>query len=283
MPSNTSLNASFRKETIIAFGKRDSQLRMCVTTEADIQAESATFMVSDIEGQEMAKRGANGRIITHPPSDEQFKVVMEELLYKQAKNSYNIYTQQGKQFDLMKQNVVAIAETTQDKEIIKTLGDATRQANNGAAQALTSNALLKRILSAFGDLHTAGLPFFRIPAGAFADMHDIPQFGNRDFVQSDKFKGVPKSKAFEFFGINFIVMPDSYFEGNNSAKIAQAWVPEAVGHACDKKNAHFDFGYNAEDKYSWANSSIMTGSKIIQANGVIEVELDITANAVDPV
>lgn len=280
MPSNESLKELFAEETVVAFGKRDSQLRKTTITKTDIKADSATFMVSDIAGKDMSTRGADGRIPANPPSDEQFNVKLTPLYYKEAKNDYNIFSQQGDQFELMKSNVVAVAERRMDSEIMKTLENATLDANSGAAVALTANTLLKKVIGTFGTLADEAMPWMTIPAGAFADMHDIGQFGNRDYVQDERFNGIPKSKAFEWFGINFIVMPDDFFPGAVADKTAYAWMPGSVGHACDKEGASFDYGYNGEDKYSWANAAIFTGSKIIQPAGVMKVHLDISANVV---
>lgn len=280
MPSNESLNEVFQEQTVIAMGKRKSQMRKTVTTTANIKADSATVMVSDINGKRMVKRGTDGRIPSNPPNDKQFKVQLEQLHYKEAKTEFDIYTQQGAQFDLMKDNVVAVAERRHDEEILKTLGTNTRKANPGAAVQLTSTAMLKKILGSFGGLQSQTMICMAITSGAYADMHDIKEFGNHDYIQDEQWKGVPKSLAFTFFGINFIIMPDDDFEGALNAKKFYAWKPEAVAHICDMDSAAFKFGYNDEDDYSWARTALATGSRIIQPSGVIEVEIDVSANTV---
>jgi hypothetical protein len=46
---------------------------------------------------------------------------------------------------------------------------------------------------------------------------------------------------------------------------------EAIGHACNVENVSTLLGYDEEDDYSFARTSIFMGSKLLQNSGVIKM------------
>ena len=130
--------------------------------------------------------------------------------------------------------------------------------------------ILRNNYAGDGDIFAAITPAFH------GYLMAMKEFVNHDYIQDKKFEGVPKHKAFSWWGINWIVDPDIEGVGTGVAK-CYMYNRSAIGSAMHKEGMDAEVGYEAKHKRSWANLSVHMNAKLIQNNGVIRMHHDDTA------
>lgn len=276
--AQNAVQTRYRKEQIAAFEKRQALTRATVTTEADIQANSAVFLVAGSGGATAVSRGLNGEIPSRPDDLNQYTATLKEWHDKPTRTRFNIYTSQGNGAAIMRDSSLAVINRQVDNDIREALALAT--ATPIAMVQTDAKTFLAGIQEAIANLGEQEAldeePFALITPAFRANLMALNQFSSVDYVNGKAFENISRSKAFNWNGVNWIV--DSAAEGVTTASAdCYMYNKNAVGHACDINNISCTLGYDDEDDYSWARTSIFMGSKILQNSGIVTITHDDTS------
>ena len=100
----------------------------------------------------------------------------------------------------------------------------------------------------------------------------VKEFNDADFVDIKPLTG-PARRFRRWAGFNWIFHPHLPNVGTSSEQCF-AFHRAAVGHALNTGEMDVRAGYNEENAYDWARSSIFMGSALLQNTGVVVVNHD---------
>lgn len=275
--SQSAAVTKYRMETIAAFEKSQALTRHTVTTEADIEAASAVFLVAGSGGATAVTRGLNGEIPSRPDDLNQYTATLTEYHDKPIRTRFNIYTSQGNGAAIMQASSLAVINRQIDTNIRDALSAGTQTYDMTAdTTAATLLAGILEMTATLGENEALDEEPFALITPAFrSNLMTLNQFSSADYVNIKAFENVSRSKAFNWNGVNWIV--DSAATGVGTAtSTCYLYNKNAIGHACDINNVSATLGYDEEDDYSWARTSIFMGSKILQNSGIIKITYDDT-------
>lgn len=273
--SDTAFQVMYRQEFIKGFEKRQALSRHTVVTESEINGRDATFLVADSGGAEAVTRGVNGDIPTRPDNLNQYVARLQEWHDVPERTNFNLYASQGDGRRIMQMTSMAVINRKIDADIHAALGTATN--NWGAAAAATLIGISKaktKLQNAFAAEVSGEEDIYALITPAFhAYMMTFKEFVSVDYINLKPFENVQKSRAFNWYGVNWIV--DAGLPGVGTAA-ASCWMynKNAIGHACDTQNIATFVGYDEKNDKSWARCSTYMGSKLLQNSGVIEMPHD---------
>jgi hypothetical protein len=119
-------------------------------------------------------------------------------------------------------------------------------------------------------------PYAIVTPAFVGQLMGYQQFTSSDFVNLKGFENVSKSRAFNWYGVNWIV--DAGLPGTGTATADCFMHAKAsIGHACDIENIRTEVGYDRKNDKSWARCSTFMGSKLLQDIGVVKMTHDDTA------
>ena len=272
--SDTAFQTMYREEFIRGFEKRQALARESVTTEALIKGKEAVFLVADSGGATATTRGVDGNIPERADNLNQYTVPLVELHDLVGRTGFNIFASQGNARAIMQTTTMAVINRTIDNQIHTALTAAT---NSLGAAATASMQLVQkakvRLENAFADEDQV---FALITPAFHAYLMGLDQFTSVDYVNGKRFEGVSKSKAFNWYGVNWIVDAGLPGAGTNTAQCFM-YAKSAVGHAVDSRNIQTYAGYDEKHDKSWQRVSVYMGAKLIQNSGVIKIIHDDSA------
>jgi hypothetical protein len=267
--SDTAYQTMYRQEFIRGFEKRQSLARRTVTTETQINGNEATFLVADSGSATAVTRGVNGDIPTRPDNLNQYTATLREWHDVPERTNFNLFASQGDGRRIMQETSMSVINRKIDSDIHTALAAATVTwgAAATATVALVSTAKTK-LANAFA---TEDDDVFALITPAFyAYLMNLAQFTSADYINQKPFEGVAKSKAFNWYGVNWIV--DAGLPGVGSASATCfMYNRKAIGHACDTDNMQTYVGYDEKNDKSWARCSTYMGSKLLQNSGVVKM------------
>lgn len=268
--ADTAFQIQYRKEFIAGFEQRQSLIRNTVTTEADINAQQATFLVADSGGATAVTRGVNGLIPYRADNLNQYAATLVEWHDGVRRTSYNLYTSQGDGRRIMQQTTMGTLNRKVDSDIMTELATGTQ--DTGVAQT----ASLDLAMYGLTILGNNAVPFdgniSAIISPAFhAYLMQTKEFTSVDWVNNKPFSGMLLS--YRWAGVNWIVHPNVSGKGTAAEKCLM-YHKDAIGHAVDTNNIQTDADYNREHAYSWARASAFMGSKLLQNTGVVVINHD---------
>ena len=157
-----------------------------------------------------------------------------------------------------------------DSSIITELNTATQ--DTGAAVP-ASLALVMRALTILGNntVPMDGNICAVITPAFYAYLMQTTEFASADFVNNKPF--VSGATMFRWAGVNWTVHPNLPGAGTVAEKTFM-WHRSAVGHAVNTGGIDSRVGYDEEQDYSFARTSIYMGSKLLQADGVVIMNHD---------
>lgn len=272
--ADTAFQTMYRKETIMGFEKGQSLARHTVTTEANINGNEAVFLVADSGGATAVTRGANGLIPSRADNNNQYTATLQEYHDKPKKTGFNIMASQGDQRKIMQQTSQKVMNRTIDDNIHAALTTATTTWGAAAAATLALVSKAKTILgNNFADDEE---PFALVTPAFHGYLMGIREFGSADYINQKPFEGTSKSKAFNWYGVNWIV--DAGLPGTGTADATCfMYSKQAIGHACDVERIQTHVGYDEEDDYSFCRVTQYMGSKLLQNSGVVKMRHDDSA------
>ena len=267
--SDTAFQTMYRQEMIAGFEKRQSLARRTTVTEADINGNQAVFLVADSGGASAVTRGVDGDIPTRPDNLSQNTATLQEWHDVPERTRFNLYASQGDGRKLMQQTCMSVINRKIDEDIHTALATATVTWGAAAPATLTLVTIAKTKLgNAFADQDA---PVFALITPAFHGyLMGLPQFTSADYVKQPGFDGIPKDKAFSWYGVNWIVDAGLPGAGTASATCFM-YSQNAIGHACDTENLNTAVGYDSKNDKSWARCSTFMGSKLLQNSGVVKM------------
>jgi hypothetical protein len=271
--AESAFQKTFREETIMGFEKGESLLRKTVTTEHVRTGNDAEFLVADSGGVEAVTRGLNGDIPTRADNNQQSTCTLQEWHDVPEKTGFNIFASQGNQVGIMQKTCRKVINRKIDSDIYGALANATLEWNDGTA----TEATLPLIGSAKA---TLGLNFADdgdvwavITPGYHAALMALDEFTSADYINTKPFEGVPSSKAFNWYGVNWIV--DGGLPGAGTGDVdCYMYNKAAVGHAADIKGMNTHVGFDEKNDKSWARCSVYMGSILLQNSGIIVMPHD---------
>lgn len=273
--SDTAFQTQYRDEFIAGFEKRQSLTRHTVTTEVEVDGNQAVFLVADSGGASATTRGVNGDIPTRADNLNQFTATMQEWHDVPERTRFNIFASQGNGRQIMQHTSMSVVNRKVDEDIRAALSAATNTWGAAAVATLTRITIAKTKLgNAFAD---EDAELFALITPAFHGyLMGLNEFTSADYVNDKAFEGVSKSKAFNWYGVNWIVDGSLAGAGTSDAT-CYMYSKNAIGHACDTESIATHVGYDEKNDKSWARCTAFMGSKLLQNSGVIKMPHDDSA------
>jgi len=277
--ADTAFQIQYRNETIAGFEQGQSYLRSTVTTEAVIKGNQARFLVADTGGATAVTRGVNGMIPSRTDNLTTATATLVEWHDKPRKTGFNIFASQGDGKRIMQDGTIKVMNRKIDSDIITTLATATQFAGVTALPASLSTFAFCRALLGNNDVDTTDIDnmFFVMSPAFEAYMMQTPEWSSRDYVDLRVMNG-PVLRFLRFGGFNCIVNGNIPSKGTTS-EVCFAYHRSAIGHAANTGEMTSEVGYDREDDYSWARTSMYMGGALLQNAGVVKVRHDGSAFA----
>jgi hypothetical protein len=277
--AETAYQKQYRQEYIAGFEQRQSLLRETVTTEAVIQGNTAEFLVADSGGATAVTRGSNGKIPPRADNLSQNTCTLIEYHDKPQKTRFNIFAGQSNQRRIMQETSMGVINRTVDSDIITALSGAT--VTTGAAVPFTVGLFAK----AQATLIAAKVPWdgritFLCSGAMLGQLQLAPEFANAQYVNAKPNVDDPawkdKPQAYRWRNVLILSHPQLCLPSAPTTEVGYMYHQSAAGHAADTQGLQALAGYNEEDDYSWARTSVFMGSKLLQNTGVVKIQHDAT-------
>lgn len=275
--AETAPQIQYRQEYIAKFEQGQTLLRDTVTTEAVIKGNQATFLTAGSGGATAVTRGVNGKIPGRADDNTQTTATLVEWHDKPVKTGFNIFESQGNQRAIMQMSTLKVMNRKIDSDIITTLNTAT--VNTGAA-VTGSVGLILRATTILGnsDVPWDGNIFGAITPAMYAYLMQTKEFSSKEYIDSPRFvnnegawKDMPR--MFRWLEVNWLVHPNLPGKGTNAEKCF-IYHKDSLGHAANTGGMDVVVGYEQEDDYSYARTTIFMGSALLQNSGVVVVNHD---------
>lgn len=274
--ADTAYQTQYRTEFIKGFEKRQSLARRTVTTETEVNGNTATFLVADSGSATAVTRGVNGDIPTRPDNLNQYSATLKEWHDVPERSNFNLFASQGDGRRIMQETSMAVINRKIDSDIHTALSAATvTQTMTQTTKIAFLSDLIQLIVTLAEANATDEEPYALITPAFYGNMMQIDQFTSSDYINLKPFENVSKSKAFNWIGCNWIV--DSGLAGVGTAtSTCYMYSRSAIGHACDNESIKTLVGYDEKNDKSWARCTAYMGSKLLQNSGVVKITHDDT-------
>jgi len=273
--SDTAFQTKYRDEFIAKFEQGETLLRKTVTTEADINGNTAVFLVAGSGSDEAVTRGPNGLIPGHVDDLTQLSCTLAEWHDRRVKTRFNIYTGQGNQSLIMQRMSMNVVNRKIDSDILVQLETATQDTGSAATMSLDLVTYAKVILGN-NEVPLDGNVFGLLTPAAHGYLEQTREFASAEYTKRMPFDGSGKNGVYTSFlwsGINWIVHPRLTGKGTSAEKCI-IYHRNAIGHAIDTENLQVVVDYNKEHDYSYARTTGFFGSKLLQNEGVVIINHD---------
>jgi hypothetical protein len=268
----------YRTEFIEGFENGETLFRKMVTTEAQISGNTAKFLVADSGGASAVTRSASGIIPARSDNLNVNTLTLEEWHDLVLKTDFNLFSSQGDGRRIARMSGMKVLNRKIDSSIITALETGTN--DTGASQIMTvSLAASALAMLCNNDVPLDGNIFGAMTPSAYAYLTQAGQFTSKDYVSDNKFEAIGRQKMFHWQNINWVVSTALSGLGTNAEKCI-IWHYNAIGHALDKEALQPVIGYNEEQAYFFSRISATMGSKLLQNNGVLIINHDGSAHAV---
>ena len=272
--ADKAFQVQYRQEFIAGFEQKNSILRDCVTTEAVVKGNQATFLVADSGNAEAVTRGLNGRIPGRADNLNQPVATLEEWHDKVEKTGFNIFASQGDQKRIMQMTSSATLHRKIDQQILDALSAATN--NTGSAAAVSMTLVQKAIVK----LGQNEIPFDGgvaaiISPGFLAGLQALKEFASADYVNKKPIDGgdalwKDSMGYYMWNGVKWLVHPRLAGVGTSS-ETCYMFHRNSIAHASPSNLIQTAAGYNEEDDFSFARTTAYMGGKLLQNSGVIKI------------
>jgi hypothetical protein len=284
MPGNAP-QIQYRQEMVLGFTQRQSLLRDSTTREAVVKGNQATFLVASSTNTAVT-RGLNGRIPYQDNDSAQVTVTLKEKHVPVEMTSFNIFSSQGNQQEMMQINSMTGINRDIDQVILAELANGTL--DTGA----TATASLTMISKAIATLTNNGVPFdgniYAVISGSFLMyLMAIASFASADYVTVKPFVNFPGLNAsnakaagqgwYNWMGIKWIVSSLVAGAGTSSEKCFM-YHASSVGHAANVQDIDARIGYDEKEDSSWSRCTLFHEAKLLQNSGVIQMLHDGSAH-----
>lgn len=273
--ADTAFQTLYRQEFIAGFEQKQSLVRSTVTTEANVNGNTAVFLVADSGSASATTRGVNGLIPARADNLTQNSCTLAEWHDLVRRTGFNLYASQGDGRRIMQDTTMAVLNRKVDSDIIAQLETGTQDTGAAATMSLSLAMYALAILGNNAvplDGNISGL----ITPGAYAYLMQTKEFASVDYVNNKPFEN--GMTMFRWAGVNWIVHPNLTGKGTSAEKCI-VYHKSAIGHACDVASINTAVGYDEEQDYSFARATAYMGSKLLQNTGVVIINHDGSAFA----
>lgn len=271
--ADTAYQVLYRDEWIHGFERNQALLRNTVTTQTmtmERGARQAVFLVAT-SAREAVTRGPNGLIPSDTDDLVQSTVTLAEYHDLPQKTGFNIFAGQSDQRAIMQVTSRSVINRHIDDIIIDALETGTVDANS-TAETMTKGLINHATTLLWNaQVQNDGNVFGLLTPAAWAYLSDIPQFTSGDYVNGRPLvQGAPSSiggvRMVDWLGVKWIMHTGLPAMGTAAAKCF-IYHKSAVGHAYNDIQALA--GYQEEQDYSWARTTIYDGALKIQNSGIV--------------
>lgn len=271
--ADTAFMKQYRDEFVAGFEFGQSMLRATTTTEMVRQGNEAIFIVADTGGAEAVTRGVNGLIPSRADNLTQLTCTLSEWHDKPRRTRFNIFGSQSDGRRIMQQGTVKVMNRKIDDTILTELNTATNDTGTATTASLAIIAKAKAILGVNDvPVEEEQNMFGILSPAAEAYLLQDESFTSAEYVDMKPLVG-PARKMRRWAGINWMV--HSRVPGvATSAEKLFVYHRSAIGHAADTQNVSAVPGYNEEEDYYWARTSLFMGAKLLQNSGVVVINHD---------
>lgn len=273
--ADTAFQTLYRQEFIAGFEQKQSLVRQTVTTEANVNGNTAVFLVADSGSASAVTRGVNGLIPARADNLTQNSCTLAEWHDLVRRTGFNLYASQGDGRRIMQDTTMAVLNRKVDSDIIAALETGTQDTGTAATMSL-SLAMYAVAILGNNSVPLDGNVSALITPGAYAYLMQTKEFASVDYVNNKPFESGLTN--FRWAGINWIVHPNLTGKGTSAEKCI-IYHKSAIGHACDVASIQTAVGYDEEQDYSFARATGYLGSKLLQNTGVVIVNHDGSAYA----
>lgn len=272
---DSAFQIQYRNEFIAAFEQTESMVRNTVTTEVELKGNQATFLVAGSGAAQAVTRGLNGLIPARPDDNQQYTATLVEWHDLVKKTGFNVFASQGDQRRIMQETSTAVINRKLDSDIITELSTATQ--DTGATQT----ASLSQVMYGLAILGNNSVPLdgnisALITPAFHAYLMQTKEFASADYVDNKPFSGA--LTMYRWAGVNFIVHPNLPGKGTSAEKCF-LYHKNAVGNAINSGGIQTAVGVDEEQDYSYARTTVYTGSKVLQNSGIVVFNHDGSAFA----
>lgn len=247
----------------MGFEKGQSLARRTVTTQTEVNGNQATFLVADSGGATAVTRGVNGDIPTRPDSLTQNTATLVEWHDVPERTRFNIYASQGDGRRIMQETSQKVMNRKVDDDLhteMLTFTTSLAQATAGLTYVTRAKTILGNNFALDDE------PFALITPAFHGYLMSLAQFTSADYVNLKPFEGLSRSRAFNWYGVNWIV--DGGLPGAGTATAdCFMYAQAAMGHACDMEALTTAVGYDEKNDKSWARCTNFMGSQKLQDSG----------------
>ena len=273
--ADAAFQIQYRQEFIAGFEQMQSLVRDTVTTEVEVKGNQAVFLVADSGDATAVTRGLNGLIPARADNLNQYTATLVEWHDLVRKTSFNIFASQGNQRQIMQQTSMGVVNRKLDQDIIAELNTATQ--DTGAAKT----ADLSLVMYGLTILGNNEVPMDQnisalITPAFHAYLMQTKEFANAEYVNNKPFTS--NLTMYRWAGINFIVHPNLPGKGTNAEKCF-LYHKNAIGNAINTGGINTAVGFDEEQDYSFARTTMYTGSKVLQNSGIVVLNHDGSAFA----
>lgn len=261
----------YRQEYIAGFEQRQTLVRNTVTSEAVIKGNQATFLVADSGAAEAVTRGINGLIPARGDNNTQYTATLVEWHDLVRKTGFNVFRSQGDQRRLMQETTMAVINRKIDDDIITELNTATQDTGT-AVTATLDLVMYGKVILGNNSVPADGNLFGLVTPAFEAYLMQVKEFGNADYVNNKPFEASGLT-AFRWAGVNWIVHPNLPGKGTSAEKCF-LYHKNSIGHAVNTGGVDTSIGYDEEQAYSFARTTVYMGSKILQNSGIVVLNHD---------
>ena len=281
--ADTAFQRQYRQEFIAGFEDRQSILRATCVQEAVIKGNEAIFLVADSGSASAVTRGVNGMIPRRADSLTQNTATLREYHDLVAKTNFNIFASQGDQRAIMQKTSMGVINRQIDDLIITELDTATNNTGAAAVASLDMVVWARTILgNNFVDITDEENCFALVSPGFDGYMLQTTEYASADYVEVKPFTG-PARRFRRWAGFNWMVHPRLTNSvgagGSGTSEQCFFYHRDALGCAVDKNGLDAPVGYDEEQAYSWARSTVHMGAVLLQNSGVVQVLHDASGYA----
>lgn len=283
--ADTAFQTQYRQEFVAGFEQHASLLRETVTTEAEIKGNAAVFLVADSGGAAAVTRGVNGLIPARADNLTQNSCILGEWHDLVRKTGFNIFASQGNQRAIMQMTSMAVVNRKIDDQIVTELNSGTVAIGSSTTipdVSLFQNGRVK--------LSNASVPWdsritLLCQPSFLAYMEQAPEFANAQYVDLRPYTGGDqngswrdKPMAYRWRNCLIVEHPNLPGKGTSSEK-SFLYHKTAIGQAADASGLKTAVGYNDEQDYSYARTTMYMGAKLLQNSGIVVITHDGSAYA----
>jgi hypothetical protein len=276
--AETAFQVQYRQDFVAGFEQRESLLRQSTTTEVEIKGNQATFLVAD-SGAALAKtRGVNGLIPARADNLTQTTATLAEWHDLVRKTSFNIFASQGNQVAIMQKTSMGVINRKIDFDIFTELANTTVNAGTVAVTASLALVMRAKTILGINKVPWDSNIFAMITPAFEAYLMQTKEFASREYIgraPMDQADPAWRDKPLQYYwlGVNWMVHP-----GLNGVGTADEYCfmyhKSSIGHAYASGDIQALAGFNDEQAYSWARTSLPMGSKLLQTSGAVLIHHD---------